>query len=107
MGSGFEISVNDALRVVETLNGLLADLDGSTREAGRVLVPSAAFAQVGSTTAGAGTTAHTQLISTLQALATTLKTLTQRIKTSADGYAAHDRRIADVLDRMTAAERLI
>jgi excreted virulence factor EspC (type VII ESX diderm) len=105
MGSGYEISVDDALRVVETLNGLLADFDGATREAGRVLVPAAAFGQVGSTAAGAGTTAHTQLITTLQALATVLKTLNQRIRTSADGYAGHDRQIAGVLNRMTAAER--
>ena len=104
MGSGYEISVQEVLRVVAGLDGLLADFRGCTQDASRVPVPSASYGQVGTAAAGSSAAAQQQLVATLQALATVLQKINQRVTASADGYADRDRRIAAVLARMATAD---
>ena len=105
MGSGFEISVNDVLRVANTLDGLLVDFDGSTQDVSRVTIPGGSFGQIGSAAASSSRAAQDQLVTTLQALTSALKQLSQRVKTSADGYVNHDAVIAALLAQITAAEQ--
>ena len=105
MGSGYEISVQDVLRVVAELEGLLSDFHGSTQDASRVVVPGSSYGQVGSAAASSSTAVQNQLMMTLQALAQTLTTINQRVKASAEGYAGSDHQIAGVLAQMTAAEK--
>jgi uncharacterized protein YukE len=104
MGSGYEISVQEVLRVVAALDGLLSDFRGCTQDASRVNVPSAAYGQVGSAAAGSSASAQQQLVQTLQALATVLQKINERVRASAEGYADGDRRIAGALTQLATAE---
>ncbi|MFI7541811.1 type VII secretion target [Actinoplanes sp. NPDC049599] len=104
MGSGYEISVQEVLKVATALDGLLSDFRGCTRDAGSVRVPSVAYGQVGTAAAGSSAAAQQQLITTLQALATVLQKINERVRASADGYADRDRRIAAVLAQLAAEQ---
>jgi uncharacterized protein YukE len=105
MGSGFEIDVQAVLRTVATLDGLLSDFDGSIQEVNRVTTPSGSYGQVGSAAAVSSRTTQDQLVTTLQALTSALKQVSQRVRTSADGYVQDDAAIAAVLAQIAAAER--
>lgn len=104
MGNGYEISVPEVLRVVASLDGLLATFRAGTQDVAGVPVPGPGYGQVGTAAAGASTAAQQQLTVTLQALGTVLQQIGERVEASAKGYDEHDRRIAEELTRMATAE---
>jgi uncharacterized protein YukE len=103
MGSGYEISVQEVLRVAGQLDGLLAAFEGAVRGVQGVTIPVASYGRIGSGAArGTGGTSD-QLVQTLQALADSIQQINQRVRASANGYATSDREIAEMLARMNAA----
>lgn len=101
MGSGYEVSVQDMLRVVGQLDGLVADYARSVQDLEAVTTPVAAYGQVGTVAARVTrSTTSDQLMMMLTQITSSVKELSRRVETSADGYAALDRQIADALARM-------
>jgi len=103
MGSGYEISVQDVLRVAGQLDGLLVDFTGSVQDLHGVPIPVASYGQVGTTAARVTGRTNDQLGLAFTALANSIKELSGRVKTSAGNYAAQDRQLADDLARMKEA----
>ncbi|BCJ49826.1 hypothetical protein Asp14428_13010 [Actinoplanes sp. NBRC 14428] len=104
MGTGYEISVPEVLKVVAGLDGLLSQFRAGTRDAGGVTLPAAAYGHIGGAAATSSASAQQQLVVALEAVAVVLQKLNERVAASAEGYAGHDDRIAGTLHRMAAGE---
>jgi hypothetical protein len=104
VGAGYEISVKDAERIVKLLDELLTDFVSATADLRRLAVPTGQYGQVGGTAASASATTQNQLTATLEALATVLQKLTERVRASARGYDGKDRQFASTLDQLTAGQ---
>ncbi len=82
MGSGYEISVKDVGQILQSLDGQLGEFLGALADLGRLSVPTVGYGQVGGTAAQGSTTSQQQLVTSLQARATVLHKLNERIRSS-------------------------